>query len=81
MTVWIWKHVILIKDLAISINKNVWNYDGNLLVLTSKSNDITHFFVTTWFKLIVGPLYVEYLHMASCCALREILSFSTPNHL
>jgi hypothetical protein len=50
-------------------------------VLTSKLNNIT-FFLTTWSKLTVGPLYVEYLDMTSgCCVLREILSFSTFNHL
>jgi hypothetical protein len=37
------KHVILINDLTISINRSVWNFNGNLLVLTSKSNNITFF--------------------------------------
>jgi hypothetical protein len=43
MTFWIWKHVILIEDSAIFVNMSVWKFDGNLLVLTSKLNNITFF--------------------------------------
>ncbi len=41
MTYWIWKHVILFKYLVISVNRNVWNSNGNLLVLRSKLDNIT----------------------------------------
>ncbi len=43
MTFWIWKHVTLIKDSVIFVNKNVWSSDGNLLVLTSNLNKTTFF--------------------------------------
>ncbi len=33
----------LIKDSAISVNMSVWSSNGNLLVLTSKSNNTTFF--------------------------------------